>query len=272
MSLNTHGLRGYERCKQLISKYLYASTVSPNPDVICFQETHITQELELELLRDTNFDLCFVNSTERSGGLIIGFRRNLNYVLKAQQSFAFLTSAVLVAHCNIYGKPYIVCNCYFNPRDNFNALVSEFSNIVSKFGNNNVIICGDFNTSLEIAPNEDQEFHFKKQSQLFASFVECINAVDVWRIFNPDKKQFTHRPSFGASRRLDYILTNEGLLNQIENSSIGIAHKTDHCPVYLYLDSSRNPPGKGYWKFPSFLIKNSDFKQFLKKEIPILHS
>ena len=51
------------------------------------------------------------------------------------------------------------------------------------------------------------------------------------------------------------------------DAQIGIAYQTDHCPIYLTFVTGRNPPGKGYWKFPSFLIKDLEFKTFLKEQI-----
>ena len=51
---------------------------------------------------------------------------------------------------------------------------------------------------------------------------------------------------------------------------MGIAYKTDHCPVYVTIQSGRNPPGRGYWKFPEFLIKDAEFKSFLKGNIDAL--
>ena len=42
---------------------------------------------------------------------------------------------------------------------------------------------------------------------------------------------------------------------------------TDHCPVYTVLDSGGNPSGKGYWKFPDFLVKDKEYRTFITKRI-----
>ena len=59
------------------------------------------------------------------------------------------------------------------------------------------------------------------------------------------------------------MFTNEGLLNFVLNVHVGIAFKTDHCPIFVKFQSGRNPSGRGYWKFPEFLVNDKEFKPFL---------
>ena len=133
-------------------------------------------------------------------------------------------------------------------------------------------MAGDFNALLDHkrdTTNKNPPKPAISRSFQFNSFIQSVGAQDVARIFYPEVTKFTHfnDPPFHSSSRIDYIFTNEGLLNFILDIKVGFAYKTDHCPVYVTIQSGRNPPGRGYWKFPEFLVKDAEFKSFLKGNI-----
>ena len=266
MSLNVNGLCGYERCRKIFSKYFYGAANNSRPDIICCQETHVTCELEKDILVETNYDLCFANKTSRVGGLLVGFNKQLDYVVHKHTAYEIHDSQILVIQCDIQNKPLIICNCYIHPNDSVRQVTASFQDVLSEFVNKDVIICGDFNSSLDTHNIPLTNAEIARRGSQFSEFVSSINATDIWRAFNPDSNQYTHFTR-SYSTRLDYILLNEGLINNVEKCSIGIAYKMDHCPIFLSLNFGRNPPGRGYWKFPKFLLKDKNYKQFLNVEI-----
>ena len=267
LSLNVNGLRDYNKCSKLLSKYLYplCDRDRLKPDVVCFQETHVTSDLEICLLVESNYNLEFAHNTSHNGGLITGFNRNLDYRILSKTSQLFRQSQILIIHCIIQELELVIANCYLHPSDNVGAVTSFFAGELIPFNDKHVMLCGDFNATLDPDPNPSQQH---KRCVAFANFIEQIVAVDAWRLMNPEKSQYTHfSPVHRLKRRLDNIFVNEGLVNSLEDSSIGIAFKTDHSPVYLSLNLGRNPPGPGYWKFLNFLTKDKDYKQFLTERI-----
>ena len=78
------------------------------------------------------------------------------------------------------------------------------------------MICGDFNTVLS---NENDiisgEKHPTSLVESFNNFIHETDLEDIWRIFNPDIKEYTwSRRSKGkfTARRLDYILLNDNAI------------------------------------------------------------
>ena len=120
---------------------------------------------------------------------------------------------------------------------------------------------------LDMARPSSRTHAYKTRSRQLEYFIERADLWDSWRIFNPNTRRYTHFHSHSKGGRLNHIFVNEALVNSMYNAQIGIAYQTDHCPVYLTFITGRNPPGKGYWKFPSFLIKDPEFKTFLKDQI-----
>ena len=128
-------------------------------------------------------------------------------------------------------------------------------------------MAGDFNALLDHkrdTTNKNPPKQAISRSFQFNSFIQSVGAQDVVRIFYPEVTKFTHfnDPPFRSSSRIDYIFTNEGLLNFILDIKVGFAYKTDHCPVYVTIQSGRNPPGRGYWKFQNFLSKMQNLNFF----------
>ena len=104
------------------------------------------------------------------------------------------------------------------------------------------IITGDFNTVLDVSL--DKTSTNKNISNNFAAtntileFIEEYNLEDIWRVRNPNKKQYTwsrQKPRFVGSR-LDYFLTDIGMTSWVTNVEIGIGYKSDHRSIALEIN------------------------------------
>ena len=271
MSLNVNGIRGYGKCIKLFSKYVYKESLYPKPDVICLQETHISPDIEQRILNITNLDMCFANFRCDAGGLIVGFRRSLDYTVFNYEAFTEGNSHILVVDCIIKGQQCVIVNCYFHAWDTVAKVCSLLVEILRPYLDRQVILCGDFNAvmdlDLDTAVPACRSISYKSRNRQLKDFVEHAGLWDSWRVFNPNTKRYTHFRTQTKGARIDHIFVNEALVNSMYDAQIGIAYETDHCPVYLTITTGRNPPGKGYWKFPSFLVKDPEFKIFLKEQI-----
>ena len=269
LSLNVNGFSDYARRKKLISKYLYQCHTSPLPDVICLQETHTVSHNEKRILVDTNFDLCFAHRETVKGGLITGFHRNLDYVVSNHAAFAVQGSQMLVVECSILKKEYVIVNCYVNPRDHFQDVLSFMLEALVPYLDSDVIMCGDFNAVLDtnIDRQKASESSQIAKSVAFNNFVDHLQVYDLWRLFNPESQRFTHFPAARSGSRLDYIFMNGSLVNSVLDSRIGVTYVTDHCLIYVDVNTGRELPGKGFWKFPSFLLHDKSFEEFLKPRL-----
>ena len=65
-----------------------------------------------------------------------------------------------------------------------------------------------------------------------------FNLVDIWRIRNPDKKRYTWKQNKPlVQRRLDYWLISDDFQDDVDNTGIISAIKTDHAAIVLQFNS-----------------------------------
>ena len=237
---------------------------------MCFQETHTTDNIERNIQIEANYEFLYTHNSSNVGGLMIGFNRSLDYkIISRVSKLLECNSHIFIVHCNIQDTEFVIANCYVHPSDDMGNTIANLMEELAAFNNFHTIICGDFNASLD--PHSRSSSYFKSRCSNLSEFVHKSEAVDVWKLMNPEQSHFTYYSKVQKShRRLDYIFVNEGLVNSIEDSSIGVAYVTDHCPVHLTLNLSRNPPGKNYWKFPNFLTKNEQYIKFLEERIKVI--
>lgn len=102
-SLNVRGLRSKYKRKSLF-RYLK----SYKYDIICLQETYITESVSEEWKKEWGGELVFSEQTAHSGGLIILKRKGLDGELKIEQ----LKPRTIVASLIINDTECILINAY----------------------------------------------------------------------------------------------------------------------------------------------------------------
>ena len=89
---------------------------------------------------------------------------------------------------------------------------------------------------------------------------------------HPFDNRYTHhfkRGSESSLSRLDYCFTSPAFLTSVTNSEIGYSYLSDHSPVCLnFALQNDEVKGKGYWKFPDFLLSDKTFTAGLQVRIP----
>uniref|UniRef100_A0A8B9GYZ8 Endonuclease/exonuclease/phosphatase domain-containing protein n=1 Tax=Astyanax mexicanus TaxID=7994 RepID=A0A8B9GYZ8_ASTMX len=105
-------------------------------------------------------------------------------------------------------------------------------------------------------------------SNLLRDFMTDLNLIDPWRTINPSNRDFTFFSSQHKSYlRIDYIFISAGSLKYVTDISILPILISDHSPVMLKFNPSQYIPSKNRWRFTVFLLQNSDFFKFIKREI-----
>ena len=94
--------------------------------------------------------------------------------------------------------------------------------------------------------------------------------IDIWRIRNPDKKQFTwtqKKPL--VRRRLDYWLVSTDTQDDLTETNIIPAIKSDHSAITLTLNSlDKQKFDPSYWKFNSSLLEDDSYIQLFSSNYP----
>ena len=265
VSLNVNGLSTNTK-KRLFAHQILYPPMGQSPDVFCIQEVHSTVESEQDFLNVFQYDLAFTHGRSlRTGGLVIGLKRNLDY--NVLQHYGYLdedsNSSYLMLHANIQGEEVVIINVYTangaSPQKKrfWNKLAED----MTMFGCPNIIMCGDFNTVLDL--KKDATYYAdrdKHSTAAFNEFIDSCELIDTFRTFNPMSRRVTRFDARASGARLDYFFISGYFSNSIQQAEI-LSHKTisDHNPVRISLCIHRNPKGPGYWRFPDPVLDNEQF-------------
>ena len=92
---------------------------------------------------------------------------------------------------------------------------------------------------------------------------------DVWRIQNPDKRQYSWLKgnNRNIASRIDFALVSAGLDQKVEAIMYISAVKTDHRAIYMVIETSQNSRGRGYWKLNTLLLQDKEYLQMMNSEL-----
>ena len=171
---------------------------------------------------------------------------------------------------NINDKHIMILNVY-GPNNDDVHFFETLETFVRENEDKNIIIGGDFNTVLN--PDIDKkngniDTHKKCRNKL-NSFLDSCNFCDIWRVFNPDKKQYTwhsnSKPPIFC--RLDFFLISNHMVNFTSSCSIKSGYKSDHSIVTLTLSFNKSIRGPGYFKLNNSLLLQTDYQHIIKHSI-----
>jgi len=250
ISWNTNGLRA--TAKQGFFTPLFQQY---KPDILCLQETKTTPEQLPEEVRNvSNYYSYFTHPKEKKGysGVAIYTKE------KPKEVFYGMGVKKLDDEGRLLGiklKNFTIITCYF-PNGGAGPhrlkykleFYDAFLKFILKLRKNgeNVIFCGDINTAHEAIdlarPKANEEnTGFLPIERAWISKVIKNNFIDVWRNFNPDKKDvYTYWDQKTRSRdrnvgwRLDYFFADKKIISKIKDvGMMGDYFGSDHCPIYL---------------------------------------
>ena len=94
---------------------------------------------------------------------------------------------------------------------------------------------------------------------------ETFELLDPWRTCYPDDMKYTwHQPSPVKQSRIDYFLVSEDMFALMENTKTISGYRTDHSAIVFCFSASLAKRGKGYWKFNSQLLRDSEYINLVK--------
>ena len=134
------------------------------------------------------------------------------------------------------------------------------------------MVGGDFNEIMQdIDRRSLRTGNVCKQSvNSLKSFIKTNKLIDVWRIYNENRQQFTwRRKDKTQASRIDMILLGKDFFSHVQGCKIKLAgiQYTDHQSVVLTFRSGVSEKGRGYWKINNSVIHEYDYKQLINKVI-----
>lgn len=261
-SLNVNGLRADAKRKDLFRYFKNRKL-----DMVLLQETHSTPEDETIWLREWGGRIIFAHGLSQSKGVAILIRRDVPVeVLEIKTVFQ---GRFVLLEVKISEFTFLLVN-FYGPNEDDDVFFVKAFEIVEGKDNPNMILGGDFNVTLN--PNLDTNCnsdHHKKKRMIINNFLEMKDLVDVWRVQNPDKYQYSWKRDKLAltSSRIDYFFVLKGLCNRLTRTEMWPGYKSDHWRLDLGFDFQSSPRGRGFWKFNSYYLKEKDFVEEMNKVI-----
>src|SRR5690606_682555 len=187
-SINVRGLNSNTKSREVLNIIR-----DKKFDIICLQETHLTNNSQSFLELSWNNPLHFNHHTSHSAGIAI-LIANTTSISDIQFSI------VVPGRCSQLSfswdnNNYILYNIYA-PTTSSNQQQTFFHTIfqtISPIQEHNVILCGDWNTALQ--PNLDRiratglsPTDADPGAKHILSFMQDNNLCDIWRLRNPNER------------------------------------------------------------------------------------
>jgi exonuclease III len=262
-SLNARGLADPLKRNDFFKRFR-----EQNLHICCIQDTHIDPKFVNRVKAEWGLSAVICPFTSNARGVAILFNRGFEFEIhktRIDPGGNYILIDITIAN----SIRFTLVNLY-GPNEDNPEFYSNIFNIIEEFGNDNYLLCGDWNLVLD--PNKDL-FNYKAVNNPKArirvkSYIEENELVDIWRIFHENDNHFTwSKRNPVKMARLDFFLVTENLMSIFSDAYILPKYKSDHAPVVVTVNTSTDQHGKGYWKFNNSLLRDHDFVKLIKKDI-----
>ena len=267
LSFNCRGLH-----KNIKRKIVFSEC--KNYDISLLQESFITPDDYEKWKLEWNGDFIYVKGTSNSNGLIVLVRNSLK--LDSDIKIIHSEQRILGIKIKYSQAEYVIINVYAPHKKRekvifYNKLFNLLNKCTSNGMEENIFICGDFNSvlnnSLDIITGDA---HDPGEIELFKSFITHFDLYDIWRNFNPTLKDFTwHRNNPFTARRLDYFICNKLTLSKISQINHKYMSCSDHKAIFIEVNTEKFKRGPGIWKFNDDLLKDDVFLKEINQFIDV---
>ena len=266
VSANVRGFKN-EKKQKIIINHLK----NKKAQIICLQETYLNlKEAETLQLNWKGKIFCSPGTTHKAGLLtFLGDRfENGEEIYRDERVLIIKAKLEVVEENNFF-----VINVYAPANNEYEK--QQFLNKLDKTINTHVdlnsyaILAGDFNSvidnNLDIVSGAR---HHETTVKVFNDLVASNNLVDSWRICHPTERQYTwKRDSPFTARRLDYVFTNDILVNLLLESEIIFMPRSDHRAIMNTFQPKTFPKGPSFYKFNNSLLIDPMFVSKMRDTI-----
>ena len=265
-SLNVWGL-GDETKRRQIFSWLREKQFN----IYFLQETRCNTQKELLWETEWGYKCLFSSNDRPSQGVMMLFLNNFEFNIKRVKKDE--QGRYLIVLIEIGNETILLVNIYGPNTDD----AIFFDNIFAELEENvdyPVIMGGDYNICLtELDKQGGRNFNLSHRNarETLLQHINNFNLTDVWRVQNPDKKQFTWRQrAIAVSCRLDYFLVSDSLLNTVEYTTISHGFRTDHSFIEIEIADKENiRRGPGFFKLNTSLLLDKKYINTIENLISI---
>lgn len=245
-------------------------------DVAMLQETH-SSDIDKEAWRkELGFTTAKWASLKSNAAGAAALSRH------ADRGVAERNGRIAVIETKFNTKPLLIVSVYApnmdkgtKSLDNYFEFLDKLEKVVNMYHNKNksLIIAGDLN----IVMNKDLDT-FGQPLQHSSIFPKCIERweklkhsfalSDSFRHVYPDKLQASFQPfaknDLDSSRRLDYALISEDIIDEVMHVEYIETGISDHKLMSLTLGEEKRQEGKGLWKHNDLMLEDEEYVNLIK--------
>ena len=265
-SFNVRGLR------QSIKRQAIFQWLTLNFSGIHFlQETHSCHTIENIWATEWDGEIFYSHGSSNSRGVAILIDRK--YDIETISIERDQNGRYIIIHCKIHNTHIVLVNIYCPTKDNEpeqQNFLKEILITLNEYLDYNWVIGGDLNTYLDFIKDKkggklENQSHYSK---MWNSIIENYDLVDIWRIRNNEKLNYTWREKGRGGlvqSRLDYFIISKNLSYQVSHTSIKASIKSDHSIISITIKfTSTQRRGKGFWKMNLNPLNNKEYIQHIK--------
>ena len=241
-------------------------------DIVLIQETHWCKDIEHIIRSEWKGSAFFNHGTRNARGVAILIKKQSEFKLMSE--YKDQNGRFLLVQCKVHEHIYIVVNVYApNIHVKREVFFKSLHDLLrQKFNMNSLqtqlIIGGDFNCVLN--PKVDT-FNVKtkyKTPMSLKQMMKNCKLIDIWRIINFEKRQYTWRnKNVHSASRIDFVLISKNIKNYVVKTDIRPVVTGDHNAVTVILKNKEVTSGPGFWKFNSSLLTQNDYCENVRKII-----
>ena len=205
-SANCRGLGSVEKRNDVFN---YLKNKKYN--IICLQDTHFTKSEESNISAAWGYNCFFSSLRSNARGVSIFFTDTFEF--KLHDTYSDDTGNVICLDITVENVRLTLINIYAPNEDN-PMFFDNIKNLIHKYQNSSIILCGDFN--LVLNPVKDL-FNYKhinnpRARSKVTNLIEEEFLCDIFRHLYPDKKRYTWRQKTPFKQaRLDFFLLSDNL-------------------------------------------------------------
>ena len=229
-------------------------------EVIMLQETHSVKRCEKIWKSQWRGQIMFAHGASNARGVAIFIKKGCK--TKIHKTIMCKDGRFLIVDIDIDDERYTLCNVYAPNTDSPEFFSSIFQQI-DKLDNDNIIIGGDFNTTLSSKDRRGKKIEHinSKSTKVINDYMSLKGILDIWRNRHPDdfKSTWCKSKPYVLLERLDYLLISYKLSMQVTIADIDPSFMSDHSIPYIWCAVGVSDYGYGYWKLNIDLLEDKVF-------------
>ena len=255
------GAANYVKRRAIFDKHRFSA------DILICQETHSVPENELIWEREWGGKVIYSHGSSAARGVAIFTSREIYAMIK--NVYTDMDGRLIIFDLH-YDTTIVTFAAIYAPNEDRPKFFIDLEKILESRQEHKIVI-GDFNLTLNVELDRENTYNNNNKAQeAVFNMMEHYVLVDVWRIHNPEKREFSWRKAKQwptKASRIDFALVSAGLDQKIENPFYTTSVYTDHRAFYMLIELNPFERGKGYWKFNNTLLKDQEFLQMMNSEL-----